>query len=57
MDGLTKSPISEEWVRERAYEIYLERGESDDHALDDWLQAEIDLQKSHDEEGSRRKKK
>jgi hypothetical protein len=57
MDELTKSSISEERVRERAFEIYLERGESDGHALDDWLQAEIELEKSHGEEGSQRKKK
>jgi hypothetical protein len=57
VDGLTKSSISEERVRDRGYGIYLERGESDGYPLDDWLQAEIELEKSHDEEGSRRKKK
>ena len=57
MDGLPKSSISEERVRERAYEIYLERGESEGHALDDWLEAEIELEKPHDDEGSRRKKR
>jgi hypothetical protein len=57
MDGLPKSSLSEERVRERAYEIYLERGESEGHALDDWLEAEIELEKPHDDEGSRRKKR
>ena len=30
-------------VRSRAYEIYLERGGQDGHALDDWLRAESEL--------------
>jgi len=30
----------QEQVRRRAYEIYLERGGQDGHALEDWLQAE-----------------
>jgi uncharacterized protein YbjT (DUF2867 family) len=34
----------DEKIRRRAYEIYLERGEHPDHDLDDWLQAERELQ-------------
>ena len=34
---------SEEQVRARAYEIYLERGGRPGHDLDDWLQAEFEL--------------
>jgi len=34
---------SDEDIRRRAYEIYLERGEQSDHDLDDWLQAEREL--------------
>jgi Protein of unknown function (DUF2934) len=34
----------DEDIRRRAYEIYLERGEQPDHELDDWLQAEVELQ-------------
>ncbi len=30
-------------IRRRAYEIYLERGDQLDRALDDWLQAEREL--------------
>jgi hypothetical protein len=30
-------------IRDRAYEIYLERGQEDGHELDDWLQAEREL--------------
>jgi hypothetical protein len=34
----------EEEIRRRAYEIYLERGEQQGHDLDDWLQAERELE-------------
>jgi Protein of unknown function (DUF2934) len=30
-------------IRRRAYELYEERGRDDGHALEDWLQAEIDI--------------
>jgi len=33
-----------EEIRRRAYEIYLERGEQPGHDLDDWLQAECELE-------------
>lgn len=33
----------QERVRYRAYEIYLEHGGQDGHALDDWLRAESEL--------------
>jgi hypothetical protein len=32
-------------IRRRAYEIYLERGEQPGCALDDWLQAERELER------------
>jgi hypothetical protein len=35
--------MRDEGIRRRAYEIYLERGEQLDRALDDWLQAEREL--------------
>jgi hypothetical protein len=35
---------SDEEIRLRAYEIYLERGETPGLELDDWLQAERELQ-------------
>jgi hypothetical protein len=57
MGGQTQISITEECIRERAYEIYIERGGADGRALDDWLQAEIELTKTHGEEASRRKKK
>jgi hypothetical protein len=34
----------DEEIRLRAYEIYLQRGEQLGHELDDWLQAERDLE-------------
>jgi hypothetical protein len=34
----------EEVIRRRAYEIYLERGEQPGRDLDDWLQAERELE-------------
>ena len=35
---------SDEEIRLRAYEIYLERGEQPGRQLDDWLQAERELE-------------
>ncbi len=37
------SPVSDEEVRRRAYDIYLDRGEKPGCDLDDWLQAEHEL--------------
>jgi hypothetical protein len=34
----------DEDIRRRAYEIYLGRGEQPGHELDDWLQAELELE-------------
>jgi hypothetical protein len=39
-----EKPGRDEEVRRRAYEIYLERGEQPGHDLDDWLQAERELE-------------
>jgi hypothetical protein len=33
----------EEQIRQRAYEIYLRRGDEHGTALDDWLQAEMEI--------------
>ena len=32
-----------EEISSRAYELYLERGQEDGHALEDWLQAEMEV--------------
>jgi hypothetical protein len=34
---------SEEQIRARAFELYLERGREPGHELEDWLQAEFEL--------------
>jgi hypothetical protein len=39
------NPASQEEIRRRAYEIYLERGEQPGCDLDDWIQAERELQR------------
>ena len=36
--------ISEEAIRERAYELYEQRGRLDGQAVEDWLAAEAELQ-------------
>lgn len=44
-----KAPVPDagrdEEIRSRAYEIYLERGEQPRRELDDWLQAERELER------------
>ena len=40
-----ESPPRDEEIRRRAYEIYLERGEQPGRDLDDWLQAERELER------------
>ena len=40
------NPVREEQIRRHAYEIYLERGEQPGCDLDDWLQAERELQRA-----------
>ncbi len=39
------SSARDEEIRRRAYEIYLERGEQPGRELDDWLQAEGELER------------
>ena len=38
-------PMVEHEIRLRAYEIYEKRGKTEGHALEDWLQAEADVQR------------
>jgi Protein of unknown function (DUF2934) len=44
--GVASVPNPERYkeIRRRAYENYLERGEQPGHELDDWLQAERELE-------------
>jgi hypothetical protein len=39
------NPAPQEEIRRRAYELYLERGEQPGCDVDDWLQAERELQR------------
>jgi hypothetical protein len=43
--NIGKFPTSEE-IHSRAYQIYMERGAADGSDLEDWLQAERELQQS-----------
>jgi hypothetical protein len=43
-DVLRANGARTEEIRRRAYEIYLERGEQPGRDLDDWLQAECELE-------------
>jgi hypothetical protein len=40
----TNSPEREELIRRRAYELFLERGQTSGQELDDWLQAEREIE-------------
>jgi len=40
-----ENPAREEKIRRRAYEIYLERGEQPGREMEDWLQAERELER------------
>ena len=40
------APTTEE-IAQRAYEIFVARGEQPGHDLDDWLQAEAELLREH----------
>jgi len=42
--------VSEELIRQRAYELYEQRGREDGHALDDWLAAEAEIGSPKNEE-------
>jgi hypothetical protein len=41
--------LEQDQIRMRAYELYLERGAQPSDGLEDWLQAERELQRSPDE--------
>lgn len=43
---LSESATRHEEIRRRAYEIYLGRGNEPGHELDDWLQAEREIETS-----------
>ncbi len=37
----------EQQIQKRAYELYEQRGRTDGHELDDWLQAECEIKATH----------
>ena len=43
--GSTSRGPSQDEIERRAYEIFLERGGTDGHAEEDWLQAEYELRR------------
>ena len=43
---LSASGISEADIARRAFELYCERGRADGHDVDDWLNAERELQEA-----------
>ena len=45
--------ISEQRIRERAYEIYLARRGQDGHEVSDWLAAERELKESNQQKGKK----
>jgi hypothetical protein len=40
-------PMLEHAIRQRAYELYVERGRGQGHAVDDWLKAEAEIIQGH----------
>ena len=48
-NGSTASPLAnpEEYIRRRAYELYLERGGQEGFAEEDWLRAEAELRRQN----------
>jgi hypothetical protein len=44
-EGAVGNSSRDEKIRRRAYEIYLERGDQPGTELDDWLQAEHELER------------
>ena len=40
---MTQQGLTSEQIAARAYQLYLERGRTNGHDVDDWLQAEYEL--------------
>ena len=43
------NPDLNELIRQRAYELYLERGSKEGHAAEDWLRAEAEVRARFEE--------
>jgi hypothetical protein len=48
-ETLIEQPSLEERIRQRAYELYLQRGTQQGSDLDDWLQAEKEIRQAEEE--------
>jgi Protein of unknown function (DUF2934) len=46
-------PMREQTIRQRAYELYLQRGMAHGHAVDDWLKAESEIVHGHSSANSK----
>jgi Protein of unknown function (DUF2934) len=46
----SETPSLEERIRQRAYELYLQRGNQSGLEIDDWLQAEEEIRRAEEEE-------
>ena len=42
-DQIEKKPSIEQQIQQRAYKLYEQRGRTDGHDLEDWLQAEREI--------------
>jgi hypothetical protein len=54
-DGLPKRDPIREAIATRAYELFMARGATDGHDLDDWLRAEHELMDRRGSEWTRRR--
>jgi Protein of unknown function (DUF2934) len=43
MSAISKTPLTEDHIARRAFEIYLDRGSKNGRDIDDWLAAEKEL--------------
>lgn len=42
--------VAGEQIQQRAYELYINRGQEPGHELDDWLEAEREIKGSHQQQ-------
>jgi len=45
--AIPREPMLEHAIQLRAYELYVQRGRGEGHAIDDWLAAEAELLHGH----------
>ena len=53
-DNRPASPSTEQSIQERAYELYVKRGQEPGHELEDWLQAEQEVRQGRDRQRAAR---